>query len=232
MQLQWLRDRFEAALKKRASEVCSSCGGGETKVIAGLGNPGRKYDWTPHNIGFMVVDQLARDSGVKLRLSRRIRSRTGRAEVAGRDVLLMEPQTYMNRSGTAIRSLLGVKGLDAGSLAVVVDDVNIAAGRLRIRAGGRSGGHRGLESIIRELGTTDFVRIRVGVGGGSIRGDLADYVLRPLTGQKREMFLKVVSFAASAVRELTGEGVEDAMNKYNGAVAPGIDIDDGDGDND
>ncbi len=201
------------------------------RVVAGLGNPGRRYVSTPHNAGFMVVDALAAAEGVKLRRSLRTHSRAAGVRLGGKNVLLAEPQTYMNRSGVALKALLQKKGLPALALLVVVDDVNLDIGRLRIRAGGSSGGHRGLESVIRELGAREFVRLRIGVGGGDVRGDITDYVLKPFTGRKKEWIDKVTGLAAEAVRHIIDSGVESAMNKYNGAMASAEGGDNGDSDN-
>ncbi len=204
---------------------------GGIRVVAGLGNPGRRYISTPHNVGFMVVDALAAAERVKLRRSYRTNSRAAQIHLSGRNLFLVEPQTYMNRSGVSLNALLRKKGLPASALLVVVDDVNLEKGRLRIRSGGSSGGHRGLDSVIRELGTKDFVRLRIGVGGGNVKGDITDYVIKPFTGKKKEELEKMAEHATEVVRHIIDSGVESAMNEYNGAMALVKGSDNGDSNN-
>lgn len=189
----------------------------EVRVVAGLGNPGRRYKNTPHNIGFAVIEKIVKKHGGRLRNKHRWQSCACSLDISGQDVLFVEPQTFMNQSGLAVGSIMRAKGVCAESMVVVVDDVNLEMGRMRVRAGGGHGGHRGLESIINQTGTRDFVRIRVGVGNDFEEGKtLTDYVLAPFSGQRKILAEKVVSSAAEAVLCVIVNGVEFAMNDYNG----------------
>ncbi len=191
------------------------------KVVAGLGNPGREYDHTPHNVGFAVVDRLAEQFTVKFKNSLRFKAETARVTVDGSPVLLAKPRTYMNLSGSAVSGLLKYHKATAQDLLVVVDDADLPLGRLRIRAGGSSGGHRGLESIIGCLGTGEFARIRIGVGreneesGGR---DLVRHVLKPLKGDDLRQLEAVAEVAGEAVLACLRDNVEKAMNAFNHRV--------------
>ena len=134
------------------------------KAVVGLGNPGARYDGTRHNVGFRVVEMLAERAGAPLKRSWRMRARSCTIQVPGGDLLLVQPQSYMNRSGTTVEALGRRKGLGPGQILVVVDDVDLPVGRIRIRAKGGAGGHNGLRAIIGSLGVESFPRIRVGVG--------------------------------------------------------------------
>lgn len=184
--------------------------------MVGLGNPGRTYERTRHNVGFEVIDELVRRCAARMRKSWTMPVQSVRTELAGEDVRLVKARTYMNRSGLAIRPLLKRQGLDAGDLVVVLDDVELDAGRLRIRPGGGAGGHKGLASVIGELGTEDFVRVRVGVGPRPPGEDLVDHVLGRFSAEERERIDEAVRKAADAVSDIVREGVEKAMNRFNG----------------
>jgi PTH1 family peptidyl-tRNA hydrolase len=185
------------------------------RLVAGLGNPGEKYRRTRHNLGFMVVDVLAargtaravRDDGDAL---------VAEAEVAGDPALLVKPQTFMNRSGVPIERVMAARALPPSSLVVVVDDVALEIGTLRIRERGTHGGHNGLRSIIDLLGTDDFPRVRVGIRKGDPPADLASYVLSEFPPEDVLVVQEVVGWAADAVACLIREGAEEAMNRYNG----------------
>ena len=143
------------------------------KVIVGLGNPGKAYAHTPHNVGFDVVHELARRLGCTLSLNRRFAARVGRTVGAETELLLVQPQTYMNDSGAAVAPILRYRKLTPADLVVVLDDADLPLGRLRIRKQGSSGGHRGLQSIVDALGTGEFIRVRVGIGRGESGGTRA-----------------------------------------------------------
>lgn len=191
------------------------------KVVVGLGNPGKEYQSTPHNAGFAVVEELARRLDATLSRSWRTKARTGKCFHGSEKVLLVEPQTFMNRSGEAVSSVMRYNRLEAEDLVVVVDDADLPVGRVRVRAQGSSGGHRGLESVIGSIGAKDFVRIRVGIGRGSRKGGLIDYVLSPLKGEDADIFGRGVKTAADAVECVIEDGVEKAMNEFNGAKPEG-----------
>jgi len=183
-------------------------------LVTGLGNPGSEYDDTPHNVGFAVVDELARRLGVRFRRSATCLSQEASFSGANR-MILMKPQTYMNRSGMAVKSSLVYYRLSPAGLLVVCDDVNLPEGQIRIREKGGAGGQKGLVSIIHVLGTEDFPRIRVGVGGGHPGADVGSHVLRKQTGAQKEKFSEAVSLAADAVQCFLEQGLATAMNRYN-----------------
>ena len=196
-------------------------------VVIGLGNPGWRYRRTRHNIGFRVVEEVARRRRARFRRSFRMAVRVARLEHAGREVLLVEPQTYMNRSGLAVRAVMAEFDRGIEDLLVVVDDVSLPLGRLRVRREGSDGGHNGLRSIVEALGSTAFARVRVGVGGAAAR-DLVDYVLGKFKRPERALATKAIGAAADAVAMILGEGIEPAMNAFNSmdlaapqAAAPG-----------
>ena len=187
------------------------------KLIAGLGNPGRKYDGTRHNVGFDVVDLLA----TRHRAEWTMAPRGIEALVAKyADTLLAKPLTYMNLSGTAVQGLLQFYKLEPADLIVLVDDVNIELGRLRIRMRGSAGGHNGLKSIIGVLGSDEFARLRIGVGRGDDRRDLADHVLAKFGAEERAVIAEAVGRSADAAELFVAEGIGPVMNRYNRGEAP------------
>lgn len=184
------------------------------KMIAGLGNPGDRYRRTRHNAGFMVLDALAREAGIGWEKKRRLKSWLGKGEWRGRELILIKPVTFVNLSGEAVRRALNYYRIAPGWLLVVVDDVNLEPGRIRLRRSGGPGGHHGLESIAAALGSEDFARLRLGVGGGG-RQELSDYVLSPPGGEDEARFREAVGRAVAAIGVVIGEGLEAAMNSYN-----------------
>ena len=186
-------------------------------VVLGLGNPGKQYVRTRHNVGFRVVDALAQRWGVGGEVRRRkFLARVGEAVVAGRRVVLVKPGTYMNASGRSARAVLDFYRLAPEALCVVSDDVNLPLGRLRVRRGGSAGGHRGLASVAESLGTDIFARLRVGVGAP--RGERRDYVLSAFGVKESEAADAAIKRATEAAACWVEEGIERCMNRYN--VAP------------
>ncbi len=181
-------------------------------VITGLGNPGRKYSGTRHNVGFMVVDQIAREYGLSLREGERYS--TGRGAVEGQDVVLLEPLTYMNRSGLAVREILKKGGIPPERLIVIHDDLDMETGVIKIRKDGSSGGHRGIASIIQELGTGGFVRLKVGIGRDRDI-PVSDYVLSNFSSSEKVLIKDAIIEAMNAVGVILTEGVDMAMNRFN-----------------
>lgn len=181
-------------------------------LLVGLGNPGIRYARTRHNAGFLVLDELA---GMERRRFSRTEAgaRTLHLRLAGRDVILAKPQTYMNASGEAVAGLAGRYGLAPAQIMVIADDLDLPLGTLRFRTGGGAGGHRGIRSIIAALGGENFPRLRIGIGRPD--GDAADYVLRPPSGGERTIFLETIRRAAQAVLVFYAEGPEAVMNLYN-----------------
>lgn len=186
------------------------------KLIVGLGNPGREYDQTPHNIGFEVVDDIAAGAGAALKKSWRFPMESGSFRSAGHEVLLVKPQTFMNRSGDAVGPLLRKKGVAPGDVLVLVDDVELPMGSLRLRARGSAGTHNGLKSMIERLGTNEFPRLRIGVGPVPEGQDRVAYVLGRYPKALHETVAALRRRAAEASLAWVAEGVERTMNKFNG----------------
>ena len=188
-------------------------------LVAGLGNPGERYRRTRHNVGFMVVDAIADRHGAR---NPRVESDAWVAEttVGSEHVLLVKPMTFMNRSGAAIGPLLQERGLAPSSAVVVVDDVALDLGTLRVRERGSHGGHNGLRSVADVLGTDDYPRLRVGIRRGSDPLDLAEFVLSDFAAEEVLVVQEVVGLAADAVEMLVREGASAAMNRYNAPPRP------------
>ncbi len=189
------------------------------RIVVGLGNPGRRYQGTRHNIGFAVADEVARRGQAVFESGRgeTLTARIGRGPAA---LLVVKPLTMMNLSGEAVAAVAGFYKVDPSAMLVAADDVNLPLGRLRLRAGGTAGGHNGLKSIIGCLGTEEFPRLRVGVGRGDPRRDLADHVLAVFDGDERDEVDRAIARAADAVETFLAEGIEAAMNRYNRAGEP------------
>jgi PTH1 family peptidyl-tRNA hydrolase len=191
--------------------------GGGVKLVVGLGNPGREYERTPHNIGFAVVEELARRWGCALRRSLRVSVRSGSADAGTLRVLLAQPLTFMNASGDAVGRLMRQKGVEAPDLVVVLDDADLPLGRIRIRPKGGTGGHRGLASVVAAIGTDAFTRVRVGIGRSQAADDLVRHVLTPFSLAEAPAAAAAVARAADAVTCVLADGVDAAMNRFNPA---------------
>lgn len=183
------------------------------KVILGLGNPGPEYTQTRHNVGFLVADVLARRHHIRLD-TRRHQSRLGEGCIDDTPVIIAKPQTYMNLSGRAAAGLVYRYHLSPADVIVICDDLHLELGRLRVRASGSAGGHNGLKSIIAELGSNEFPRVRVGVGGAT-DGEWIDHVLGEFTTAERPLIAEAVERAADAVEMLLSEGPEAAASRFN-----------------
>lgn len=192
---------------------------GRTRLIVGLGNPGIEYAWTPHNLGFLVVDVLAEDFGIRVTRPE-AKSLVGLGEIAGRDVVLAKPQTMMNLSGLAVRELIGRAECEPSDVIVICDDVALPWGMLRVRERGTAGGHNGLKSVIGAIGTTEFVRVRLGVKPEEMRGDLKEYVLRQIRRDEEDVVAEEIEQGAEAVKVILAEGTQAAMNRFNRRVSP------------
>jgi len=190
-----------------------------TRIILGLGNPGEEYADTRHNVGFRVADAVAERS--RTSMDRHAGSSVvGDGRWKGRPFVVAKPLTWMNRSGEAARALLRRFSVSPNELLVVVDDINLPLGTVRLRRGGGTGGHNGLEDIADTLNTHDFPRLRVGIGSDFARGNQSDYVLSPFEAGEFELVDDTVSHAAEAALCFVTDGVQTAMNRYNRA-APG-----------
>jgi PTH1 family peptidyl-tRNA hydrolase len=184
------------------------------KLIVGLGNPGRRYDGTRHNVGFDIVDLLARRHGAEWESAPRgTDALVARWRPAG--AAFAKPLTFMNLSGTAVAGLMQFFKIEPDGLFVIVDDANIELGRLRARARGSAGGHNGLKSVIGALGSEEFARLRVGVGRGDDRRDLADHVLAKFDPDERAIVSEAVGKSADAAELFVAEGIGPVMNRYN-----------------
>lgn len=187
-------------------------------LIAGLGNPGRQYEKTRHNMGFDTIDELIDryripQGGIAHK------AMYGKGMIAGEKVLAVKPLTYMNLSGEAIREYVNYYKMDPEKeLIVIYDDIDLEPGQIRIRKKGSAGGHNGIKSIIAQIGTQNFYRIKVGVGAKPKGWDLADYVLGRFSTEERELVDKAICDAADAVEMILKDGIEAAMNHYNGAA--------------
>ena len=192
------------------------------RLIVGLGNPGREYRETRHNVGFMVVDEIATRHNLSMAMAPSQVPDAFLAKKYGADPLLVaKPLTFMNRSGEAVAALARYYDIAAGDLLVVVDEVALPFGRLRARARGSAGGHNGLKSVIERLGTTEFPRLRLGVGRGDARRDLADHVLSTFEADEQPALGEFIARAADAAEMFAAEGIAKVMNTYNpGATDP------------
>ncbi|MEI6564523.1 MAG: aminoacyl-tRNA hydrolase [bacterium] len=185
------------------------------KVVVGLGNPGAEYERTPHNVGFLSIDCLAERLGCRLKASSKFEAFVGTADYAGEELILVKPQTYMNHSGRSVGAVLNYRKLTPAELLVVVDDADIPLGALRLRKKGGTGGHRGLVSVSEVLGTTDYARVRVGIGRGFVRDDLVDHVLGKFGREEWAVVQETIAKAADAVQVVVEKGMDVAMNRFN-----------------
>ena len=185
-------------------------------IIVGLGNPDPKYNGTRHNIGFSAVTTLADAHNISLDMKKH-KALIGKGVIAGQKVILAQPLTYMNLSGESVRELVDYYKLDPESeLLVIYDDINLAPGKLRIRAKGSAGGHNGIKNIIACLGTQNFARIRIGVGEKPKGWDLADYVLGKFDREDEPMIREALDRTADACQVILSEDIDAAMNQFNG----------------
>ena len=187
-------------------------------LVVGLGNPGDEYAATRHNAGFMLVDRLARAWGVELR-GRLFKARTALARRGGDEIFLIEPKTFMNRSGSAVREALAGKDVPAERLIVAYDDLDIPLGEIRVRKTGRPGTHKGMISIVGEIRTEEFPRIRIGIGPCPAGRDAAEYVLEPFRRDERPLVDRSLGEAADALEMILDGRIDRAMTRYNRRIA-------------
>jgi PTH1 family peptidyl-tRNA hydrolase len=182
-------------------------------VIAGLGNPGRRYSRTRHNIGFMVIEEFAYRNKIDFK-DKKEGYRIGRGFIEGQDILLIEPLLYMNMSGSVIRKILRKFNIQPENLIAIHDDLDMEIGKLRIRKTGSSGGHKGIESIIQNIGSKDFIRLKIGIGREE--GVLAeDHVLSKFRRNEIPLIKDTIKKTADAIYYIVSEGLDKAMNKFN-----------------
>jgi peptidyl-tRNA hydrolase, PTH1 family len=193
----------------------------ETRLIAGLGNPGNKYAGNRHNIGFMCVDRFAQDNSLSFaRSSSRAKIAEGR--IAGHDIVLAKPQTFMNDSGTSVGGLVRKFKVKFENLVIIHDDLDLPLGRIRIRLGGSSAGHKGINSIVQHIGNQEFIRVRIGIGrpnsqesneNGEV--EVISHVLGDFTTEEKELMQRVIPCVSEVLQCLLTTGLTEAMNKYN-----------------
>ena len=184
------------------------------KIIVGLGNPGKEYATTRHNMGFMAIDKLAKKYDIDI-MELKHKALCGKGIIAGEKVLLVKPQTYMNNSGECVRELMDYYKINPENIIIIYDDIDIDPGQLRIRKSGSAGSHNGMKSVITHMGTLDFPRIRIGVGDKPDGWDLADYVLSRITSEADKELVKGIETAGDAVECILSKGIGEAMNIYN-----------------
>ena len=188
-------------------------------LIVGLGNPGAEYARTRHNAGFLVLERLAERWGARWTYEKKFNARVARADRDDRTVLLCQPQTYMNSSGEAVAALVKFYRAPVSRLVVVMDDADLPLGGIRLRPGGSSGGHHGLESIERHLGTREYARLRVGIGRQSGRRQITGYVLGRFSSTEAALMDRVLAVASDQVECWLKAGIQKAMSQFNGAVS-------------
>ncbi len=184
------------------------------RLIVGLGNPDPEYQWTPHNLGFMVVDELANRNGIRVERPEG-KALAGRGKIAGEDVILAKPQTYMNLSGISVRELLQNYELDVKDLLVLWDEAQLPLGTIRIHPDGSAGSHNGAKSVIGSIGTQEFARLRLGCGPDHPLSSRKEYVLRPMKKAELEIAAEMIGEAGDAVEMILKQGIDAAMNQYN-----------------
>ncbi len=184
------------------------------RLIVGLGNPDPEYQWTPHNLGFMAVDELANRAAIRVERPE-AKALVGRGKLAGEEILLAKPQTYMNLSGISVRELLAKYELDISDLLVMWDEVQLPLGTIRVHPDGSAGSHNGAKSVIGALGTQEFARLRLGCGPEHQLSSRREYVLRPMKKAELEVAAEMLDEAGNAVEMILKEGLDAAMTKYN-----------------
>lgn len=183
-------------------------------LVVGLGNPGKKYTKTKHNVGFLVIDEIGEKVGIELN-KKKFKGIYGEGAVNGGKLLLLKPETYMNLSGEAVSSIKNFYDIPADNIIVVHDEMDLELGIIRIKSGGGSAGHNGIKSIISRIGSDDFKRVRIGIGKPFVKDEGADHVLKGFKGDEGKIIQDTIARAAEAVLCIMSEGLEKAMNKYN-----------------
>lgn len=183
-------------------------------LVVGLGNPGRKYDKTRHNMGFNAIDKMADDLGIKVK-TKKFRALVGEGTLNGEKIILVKPQTYMNNSGESVGEIFSYYKIPDENLIVIYDDVDLPAGSVRVRKSGGPGTHNGMKSVIHHLGFTDFPRVRLGIGTNAEGEDLIDHVIGKVPRNERRMLDDLALKGADAVKDIVTDGVEIAMTRHN-----------------
>lgn len=186
----------------------------DTYVIIGLGNPGKEYESTRHNMGYRAIDVLSYDENIEIK-KKRFHSLIGQGRISGKKVVLVKPETYMNNSGIAARETAMYFDVPSQNVIVIYDDIDLPIGAIRIRKSGGAGTHNGMKSVVSHLGTKDFVRIRIGVGAAEGDEDLIDRVIGKVPKAEQQILDEAAHEAASAARDIVSIGVDNAMNRHN-----------------
>jgi len=189
-------------------------------IIIGLGNPGGTYKGTRHNVGFETIDKLCYDHNITMKNNKRFRAHVGEGRIHQKPVLLVQPMTYMNLSGEAVRAILNFYKLPPSQIIVVYDDVNLPVGDIRVRERGSAAGQKGMISIIAQLGTDEFARVRIGVGSKPPGFTLSDYVLSRFLREEWDDMIKGITKAGDASLQIVKDGIVHAMNAYNKRMSP------------
>ena len=184
------------------------------RLIVGLGNPDPEYQWTPHNLGFMAVDELANRNAIRVERPEG-KALVGRGKIAGEEVLLAKPQTYMNLSGVSVRELMAKYELDLDDLLLMWDEVQLPLGTIRIHSEGSAGSHNGAKSVISSVGSQSFARLRLGCGPEHPLSSRREHVLRPMKKAELEIAAEMIGEAGDAVEMILTQGIDAAMTKYN-----------------
>ena len=187
------------------------------KILVGLGNPGLRYEFTRHNIGFRIVDSLARDMGTEFKKVKSYYSLISRGTINNHKVMLIKPQTFMNLSGRAVSKVVSYYKIPLRDLLIVYDDLNLELGQIRIRKKGSTGGHKGIESIMQYLNSEDIPRLRIGIGNPSVNFnfDCVSYVLSNFNNDEEDKIEEVIQLSTEAIKTIIEDGFEKAMRKYN-----------------
>lgn len=185
-------------------------------VIVGLGNPGKEYEKTPHNVGFMMVDEIAKSNNINFLLEKKHEALIGTGMINGEKCHLIKPLTYMNLSGKSVRSFVEYYKIPLEDIIVIYDDMDLPLGKLRIRKNGSSGGHKGMKSIIENLGTQEIARIRVGIDKPKENMEVVDFVLHQLSKKEMEILNETIIKAPSMIDVTIKDGINSMMNIYNG----------------
>jgi len=187
------------------------------KIVVGLGNPGLKYEFTRHNIGFRVVDSLAQDIEIEFKKVKSYYSLISRGMINNHKVMLVKPQTFMNLSGRAVSKVVSYYKISLRDLLIVYDDLNLELGQIRIRKKGSAGGHKGMESIMQYLHSEEIPRLRIGIGNLSVNFnfDCVSYVLSNFNGDEEDKIKETIKLSTKAIKTVIEDGFEKAMRKYN-----------------
>lgn len=184
------------------------------KLFVGLGNPGKKYDNTRHNVGFMVIDLIATQNKIEFRKEKKFIAEIGIGEVSGEKVILVKPLTFMNLSGESVRKIIDFYKIDVSDILIIFDDMDLPVGKIRLRQKGSAGGHNGIKSIIAHLGTQEFKRVKVGIGKPT-NIDTRNYVLSKFSKEEKKVIDDIIIEASSVCHDFLGHDIISLMNKYN-----------------